>query len=582
MRARVSISSGGLGLSAIECGGLTVYRRENVAFYQVVAADIDGTLTSGHDVSVHVERALDEVRAAGAQVVLATGRIGAELSAEFPQLARHADALVLENGAVAVHDGTATPLTAPVAAELDAELSARGVSFRRGQVLLATESRHTAAVAEAIGVLGLDCQLIRNRDALMVLPAAVTKGSGLRSVLARMNRSLHNVVAIGDAENDLSMLVAAELGVAVSNAVASVREHADLVLDESDGTGVARLLGGPLFSGAQRWCPMRRWIDIGVFPDLTPARVPGSQGRITVTGPAGSGKSYLIGLLAERWILAGYAVLVVDPEGDHVELKTLDNVAVVDSHHYLPDTAELIDMLHPGTSVIVDLSALTVEDKHDYVHRLRPLVEARRERHGFPHWVIYDEAHLLGPQEEQHWMRRGGYVLSSFTPAVLPAEELEDSDVVLETRHIDRRQPTLHTVQLATVRYGNAEPRPFTVAQRTTVHTRHRHKYADVVLPHDRRFYFRPVDAQVIPPAGTMRDFATAVHRLAPEALQFHLERGDFSRWLSHIVADDELAGEMTAWEDEVAARRAADVERVRQQIVSAVHDRYLGTADDA
>lgn len=63
-----------------------------------------------------------------------TGRIGTELASDFPQLADHADALVLENGAVAVIDGQARPLVAPVDSALDGELAAHDIAFRRGQV----------------------------------------------------------------------------------------------------------------------------------------------------------------------------------------------------------------------------------------------------------------------------------------------------------------------------------------------------------------------------------------------------------------------------------------------------------------
>jgi len=40
-----------------------------------------------------------------------------------------------------------------------------------------------------------------------------------------------------------------------------------------------------------------------------------------------------------------------------------------------------------------------------------------------------------------------------------------------------------------------------------------------------RRFYFRPIDGQVIAAAGTMNDFRTAVRHLDPRALEYHLER---------------------------------------------------------
>jgi hypothetical protein len=130
------------------------------------------------------------------------------------------------------------------------------------------------------------------------------------------------------------------------------------------------------------------------------------------------------------------------------------------------------------------------------------------------------------------------------------------------------------------VRFGSGPPRPFTIAERRTAHVRHRHKYADVVLPKERQFYFRPTDGEYIAPAGSMREFGTALGRLDPQALQYHLERGDFSRWLSRTIADTDLAAQVAAWEDKLAAHRAADLERIRQQLLRAVEDRYLEATD--
>ena len=547
-----------------------------MGFFKVVAVDIDGTLTSNGALSSEAMRSIRDARLTGTQVVLVTGRIGRELQADFPHLADEADALVLENGAVAVVDGRLVALAPPVDSVLDAELGARGIPFRRGEVLIAADGEYAVDAVEAIATLGLDCQIIRNRGALMVLPAGVNKGTGLCGILARMNRSPHNTIAIGDAENDVSMMAAAELGVAVANALPSVKAHADEVLDEADGRGVSQVLAGPILSGARRWCPMRRWVDIGAFDDGAPTRLPGSQGRIVVTGPAGSGKSHIIGLMAERWILAGYGVLVVDPEGDHTQLATLDHVAAVDSRHHLPQPSDLVAMLHPSSSAVVDLSALSTEEKRDYVHRLRPIVEAHREQCGFPHWTIYDEAHLLGPGQEVRWVRRGGYVLSSFVAAALPADEIDASDVVVEMEDFDHSPTALHPFPRAAVRYGGNPKRAFVVAERGTAHVRHRHKYADVALPRERRFYFQSVDGQSIAPAGTMEEFGAALCRLTPQALEFHLERGDFSRWLERVINDDKLAAEVASWEDELAAHRAVEVERVRQQLIRAVRDRYL------
>jgi hydroxymethylpyrimidine pyrophosphatase-like HAD family hydrolase len=546
-----------------------------VTFFQVVAVDFDGTLTSHGQLSPEAVETIDRVRDNGLMVVLVTGRIGAEFQAEFPQIAGHFDALVLENGAVQVIGGHVRALAEPVDSSLDDALAERGVPYRRGEVLVAIDGEHTAIVVEVIGELGLDCQIVRNRDSLMVLPAGVTKGTGLRAVLTEMNLSPHNTVAVGDAENDLSLFNVAEIGAAVADAIRSVRRYADLVLDGADGAGVAELLAGPYLSGAQRFCPARRWVDIGTFDDQSPTRIPGSQGRILVTGPAASGKSYLVGLMAERWILANYCVLVIDPEGDHVQLQELNEVQVIDGRDHLPEPTELVNSLHPHTSIVVDMSGVAQPAKMDYLHRLRSTAEAHREHHGFPHWVIYDEAHLLGTEEEARWARRGGYVLSSFAPASLPAHEIDSSDVLL-TLTTTSAGANMTSVRRATVSFGGGPSRAFTIADRQTDHVRHRHKYADVCLPHERRFYFHATDGQYMHPAATMQDFRTAVSHLDQRALQYHLVRGDFSRWLDDTIADRDFAKQVAAWEDEVLARQAADLERIRHQLVRAVEERYL------
>ncbi len=69
-----------------------------MVFFRAVALDLDGTLTSRGDLSAEAPDAIDEVRRDGVVVILVSGRIAAELQAEFPQIADHGDASVLENG----------------------------------------------------------------------------------------------------------------------------------------------------------------------------------------------------------------------------------------------------------------------------------------------------------------------------------------------------------------------------------------------------------------------------------------------------------------------------------------------------
>ena len=77
-----------------------------------------------------------------------------------------------------------------------------------------------------------------------------------------------------------------------------------------------------------------------------------------------------------------------------------------------------------------------------------------------------------------------------------------------------------------------------------------------------------------------MRDFSTAVRHLDQRTLEYHLERGDFSRWLDGTIADKKLATQVAGWEDELLAHRAVELERIRHQLIHAVEQRYL-PADD-
>lgn len=104
-----------------------------MAYFQVVALDLDGTLASRGQLCAQALDAMGQARRNGVMVVLVTGRIAEELETAFPEIADHVDALVLENGAVTLIDGATRALSAPVDAALDGALAKRGVPHRRGR-----------------------------------------------------------------------------------------------------------------------------------------------------------------------------------------------------------------------------------------------------------------------------------------------------------------------------------------------------------------------------------------------------------------------------------------------------------------
>ena len=74
----------------------------------------------------------------------------------------------------------------------------------------ALHRRHLGAapgnVLEIINELGLELEIIFNKGAVMVLPSGVNKATGLAAALKELGLSPHNVVGIGDAENDHAFL----------------------------------------------------------------------------------------------------------------------------------------------------------------------------------------------------------------------------------------------------------------------------------------------------------------------------------------------------------------------------------------
>jgi hydroxymethylpyrimidine pyrophosphatase-like HAD family hydrolase len=84
--------------------------------------------------------------------------------------------------------------------------------------------------------------VVFNREALMVLPAGVHKGSGLGAALSRLKVAPPQTVAIGDAENDHAMLALCGYGAAVANALPALKARAQFVTRGERGQGVAELV----------------------------------------------------------------------------------------------------------------------------------------------------------------------------------------------------------------------------------------------------------------------------------------------------------------------------------------------------
>jgi len=77
---------------------------------------------------------------------------------------------------------------------------------------------------------------------LEVIPRTINKGQGIRDICRMLGMDVSEVIAFGDAENDIPMLRAAGVGVAMGNAHAAVKAAADRVTLSNNEDGIAAAL----------------------------------------------------------------------------------------------------------------------------------------------------------------------------------------------------------------------------------------------------------------------------------------------------------------------------------------------------
>ena len=98
-----------------------------------------------------------------------------------------------------------------------------------------------SAVFYQIYPLGF-CGAPFHNDGVEVNRMGVHKGRGLEWLAHHLGCTLANVIAIGDSENDLTMLQMAGLGVAMANSEPCIREAADVITGSNTENGVAQAI----------------------------------------------------------------------------------------------------------------------------------------------------------------------------------------------------------------------------------------------------------------------------------------------------------------------------------------------------
>ena len=257
--------------------------------YRLVVADLDGTTRSRRfGVTPGVRQAIADSRARGVRVCIATGRMWPSAAPWVERLGADAPVILYNGGRVFDFDGGRTlydrRLTAEAAGQAlavirphsevqphlfvsdrvyverrhpmtDAYAEEDGLAYEvvpafeplladdPHKILVTGEPANLDSLGAAAHRAALAAHVVRSEPTkLEFLPSGVSKGIALREMVAGLGIEIADVIAVGDNWNDLEMIEAAGLGVAMADAPEGVRARADHICGTADDEGFREVL----------------------------------------------------------------------------------------------------------------------------------------------------------------------------------------------------------------------------------------------------------------------------------------------------------------------------------------------------
>ena len=118
------------------------------------------------------------------------------------------------------------------------------LTFAPIKILMSVEPSELKAVQQQIAAFLPESLTVVQTAAfyLEVIPRVINKGQGIRDICGVLGIDPSQVISFGDAENDIPMLKAAGMGIALGNAAEPVRQAADLVTLSNNEDGIAAAL----------------------------------------------------------------------------------------------------------------------------------------------------------------------------------------------------------------------------------------------------------------------------------------------------------------------------------------------------
>ena len=193
-----------------------------------VAVDIDGTLTDD-DRTLHpgIIKALRDIEDSGIPVILATGNVR-PVAYALHRLLRLSGPMVCENGGViwnphdgflkVMHDGNRARMAAEWLSKEIEGLDSRGIesnAWRESEWCLRVGEDDEEIRGKLANSQWKDMVVVRTGFAIHVNEPGLNKGEGLKLACRNLGIPISEVLAVGDAPNDIPMFEVAGCSIAV-------------------------------------------------------------------------------------------------------------------------------------------------------------------------------------------------------------------------------------------------------------------------------------------------------------------------------------------------------------------------------
>lgn len=265
--------------------------------YKLIAIDMDGTLlNSNQEISKRNREALHRAKEQGVHIILTTGRI-LKSALYYSKLLNLSDPVISSNGAIISRSNGKDiiykkPIEYSLSKKIMELLEENNAFYNFYDETTFYSKESTQEIAEQrkaystnTAKQGIGIQIFKNpikvlndnptifkfiiieedknkiinlREKLEtiegisvssswynnieIMREGVSKGSGLIHLCKNLNIDFSEIIAIGDNENDISMLKIAGLSVAMGNSEQVIRKYSDIVTDTNDKDGVAKVI----------------------------------------------------------------------------------------------------------------------------------------------------------------------------------------------------------------------------------------------------------------------------------------------------------------------------------------------------